>query len=273
MKAGLVALAVVAALSLPLASCAKKAPPAQQPAGQSASSGDSESDTSAQDSFPVADAAGMAKSKALNSQGFDAYQKGNFSEAAKLFAQAVDANSRNDTAWYNEACSLGLARAKNPDAASLSDILDDLTNSLTLNSDRATKLKTDTDLASLRDEESFKALVERFNGQERPVLLKLKAVDSFEGDIAVSFTDLDNHRDLDFHGGDMPLDELAKFGIVKGDGDRYVPGDVDAGTPYYARYKDVSGPAGGEGEGGTETVTTHPVLLSLDLATGFDSGA
>ena len=111
------------------------------------------------------------------------------------------------------------------------------------------------------------------NGQERPVLLKLRAVNSFEGDIAVSFTDLDTHTDLDFHGGDMPLDELAKLGIVKKDGDRYVPGDIDAGTPYYARYKDVSGAAGGEGEGGTETVTTHPVLLTLDLATGLDSGA
>jgi hypothetical protein len=267
------ALAAALAFGLCCAGCAKKSPVAQQPApAQSASSGDSEPEPQ-DDPFPIADEEGIAKSKALNSQGFDAYKKGDYVEAAKLFDHAVDANRRNDTAWYNEACSMSLALSKDGAAATVTDIVECLGKSLTLNSARAAKLGTDPDLASLQGEEPFMALVERFNGQKDPALVTLQGVDSFEGDFSVTFKAEDKVADLVFHGGDLPMEQLVDLGILIKDGDRYAPGEAKAGAPFYARYKEVSGPPASSQAGADAAVTTHLVLISLEVATGLDAGA
>jgi hypothetical protein len=264
--------AISAATALIVAACTNASPADAAPALGTTPAAQASAPAPA-DPFPIPDEAGVAKSDELANQAHAAFANGDFAEAANLYAQATDANKRNGVAWYNRACSLSMARSTDPMAADLPEIITDLENSLILDSERAASLMNDQSLGSLQEDQSFKELVTRFNGQARPVIIRFQSVNSFEGDISFIFLSEDGVTELVFHGGEPSWDLFLQAGLVTRDGDRYLPAETKAGAPFNARYRQVSGlpPSSGMGEGEAAVVTTHAVLMELD-GSGFDAG-
>jgi hypothetical protein len=101
------------------------------------------------------------RSATLNKHGYFLYQQANYLDAYILFRQAVAADPGNATAWYNRACMLALLWG-NGAHVDQGDLFESLGKALELDRARRSKFAQDADLAWLKDDPRFSALVGRY---------------------------------------------------------------------------------------------------------------
>jgi tetratricopeptide (TPR) repeat protein len=113
----------------------------------------------------------------LNSLGFDYYQEKDYGQAAENFAQAMAYDDTNPLPVYNLACTLALMDS--PEApADPQEIVGHLWTTLQLAPERLAKIKSDSDLDSIRGSAPYQSLMAFFDAPYAEVFLKAFRPDS-----------------------------------------------------------------------------------------------
>jgi tetratricopeptide (TPR) repeat protein len=113
----------------------------------------------------------------LNAQGFAAYEIKQYPQAAELFAQAMTYDPENPLPVYNLACTLALMDS--PEApADPQEIVGHLWTTLQLAPERLAKIKSDSDLDSIRGSAPYQSLMAFFEAPYTEVFLKAFRPDS-----------------------------------------------------------------------------------------------
>ncbi len=110
-------------------------------------------------------------SRELNSLGFDYYNNMNYFEAARLFQYAAVLDPTWEIPPFNRACSNALLHKDNR-FSNINDIISDLYRSYTLNSDRLYKIRTDSDLNSIRRTDDFLALTKALSDPDKTIIFE-----------------------------------------------------------------------------------------------------